>query len=47
MLTRQAGQVETIWDELFPEFVRTLPDDLARLDLVLDAPGVLKRFEQH
>ncbi|HXM58580.1 MAG TPA: transposase [Candidatus Dormibacteraeota bacterium] len=47
MLTRQAGQVETVWDELFPEFVRTLPDDLARLDQVLDAPAVLKKFEQH
>jgi transposase, IS5 family len=47
MLTRQAGQVETVWDELFPEFVRTLPDDLARLDQVLDAPAVLRQFEQH
>src|SRR5215471_11961721 len=47
MLTRQAGQVETVWDELFPEFVRTLPDDLARLDQVLDAPAVLRKFEQH
>lgn len=47
MLTRQAGQVDTIWDELFPEFVRTLPDDLARLDQVLDAPAVLRQFEQH
>jgi len=47
MLTRQAGQVETIWDELFPEFVRTLPDDLARLDRVLDSPKILKQFEQH
>jgi len=47
MLTKQAGQVETVWDELFPELVRTLPDDLARLDQVLDAPGVLRQFEQH
>jgi transposase, IS5 family len=47
MLTKQAGEVETVWDELFPEFVRTLPDDLARLDQVLDAPGVLRQFEQH
>ena len=47
MLMRQAGQVETVWDELFPEFVRTLPDDLARLDQVLDAPAVLRQFEQH
>src|SRR5437660_2358651 len=47
MLTRQAAQVDTVWEELFPEFVRTLPDDLARIDQVLDAPGVLKKFEQH
>lgn len=47
MLTRQAGQVDTVWDELFPEFVRTLPDDLARLDQVLDSPAVLRQFEQH
>jgi IS5 family transposase len=47
MLTKQAGQVDTVWDDLFPEFVRTLPADLARLDEVLDAPGVLKKFEQH
>lgn len=47
MLTKQAGQVETIWDDLLPEFVRTLPDDLARLDLLLDSPRVLKQFEEH
>lgn len=47
MLTKQAGQIETVWDELFPEFVRTLPDDLARLDQVLDTPQVLRKFEQH
>jgi transposase, IS5 family len=47
MLTKQAGQVDTVWDDLFPEFVRTLPDDLARLDQVLDAPAVLRKFEQH
>ena len=47
MLTKDSGQVDTIWDGLFPDFVRVLPDDLARLDQVLDAPGVLKKFEQH
>jgi transposase, IS5 family len=47
MLIKQASQVDTIWDGLFPEFVRTLPDDLARLDQVLDAPEVLKQFERH
>lgn len=47
MLTKQAGQLETIWDGVLPELIRVLPDDLARLDQVLDAPQVLKRFEQH
>src|SRR5215831_2442177 len=47
MLTKDNSQVDTIWDGLFPDFVRLLPDDLARLDQVLDAPGVLKKFEQH
>ncbi len=47
MLTTQAGQLETIWDGLFPDLLRSLPDDLARLDEVLDGPGVLKAFERH
>src|SRR5215469_1813068 len=47
MLTKDSSQLDTIWDGLFPDFVRVLPDDLARLDQVLDAPGVLKKFEQH
>lgn len=47
MLTKQAGQLETVWDAVFPELLRTLPDELARLDQVLDAPRVLKQFEQH
>ncbi len=47
MLIKQAGQVDTVWDALFPELIRILPDDLARLDLVLDAAQILKRFEQH
>src|SRR5215472_9878900 len=47
MLTKDRSQLDTIWDGLFPDFVRVLPDDLARLDQVLDASGVLKKFEQH
>ncbi|HEU5155241.1 MAG TPA: hypothetical protein VFU03_10955, partial [Gemmatimonadales bacterium] len=47
MLTKDSCQLDTIWDGLFPGFVRVLPDDLARLDQVLDAPGVLKEFERH
>ncbi len=47
MLTKQAGQVETIWERVLPQLVHDLPDDLARLDEVLDAPEILRRFEQH
>ena len=47
VLTKEAGQLETIWDSVFPELLRTLPDDLARLDLVLDSPQILKRFEHY
>ena len=47
MLTTEAGQLETIWDGLLPEFMFSMPDDLARLDQVLDTPAVLKRFEKH
>ena len=47
MLTTQAGQLETVWDGLFPDLLRRLPEDLARLDQVLDAPAVLKPFERH
>jgi hypothetical protein len=47
VLTQQAGQVETIWEAVFPELLRSLPKDLAQLDEVLDAPAILKRFERH
>lgn len=47
MLVKDAPPIETIWDGLLPDFVRTLPDDLARLDLVLETPQILKQFEQH
>ena len=47
MLTKDAGQLETIWDSVFPELLRVLPDDLARLDQVLATPQILKRFEQY
>jgi hypothetical protein len=38
VLTKEAGQVETVWDAILPELLRTLPDDLARLDVVLATP---------
>ncbi len=47
MLTKQAGQVETLWEAVFPELLHPLPEDLFRVDEVLDRPQVLRQFEQH
>lgn len=41
MLRLLAGQVESLWDEVLPVSVRELPEDLARLDRVLDDPALL------
>ena len=41
MLTLFAAGAESLWDELFPEEVRVLPDDLARLDELLCDPELL------
>jgi IS5 family transposase len=41
MLTLQAGQVESLWDEVLPAVVRELPEDLARLDRILSDPALL------
>ena len=43
MLTLFAAGAESLWDELFPEEVRVLPDDLARLDELLCDPELLMR----
>ena len=32
MLRLQGGRVECLWDELLPERLRELPEDLARID---------------
>lgn len=47
VLTLQAGQMETIWDEVFPDLVHPLPADLGRLDQLLDSPALLRQFERH
>lgn len=47
MLTKQAGQIETVWEAIFPELLHALPEDLARVDEMLDQPQVLSQFEQH
>ena len=41
MLTLFADGAESLWDELLPEEVRVLPDDLARLDELLSDPEQL------
>jgi IS5 family transposase len=41
VLTLFADGAESLWDELLPEEVRVLPDDLARLDELLADPGLL------
>jgi hypothetical protein len=41
MVTLFADAAESLWDELLPEEVRVLPDDLARLDALLADPALL------
>ena len=41
MLTLFADGAESLWDELLPEEVRVLPNDLARLDELLSDPELL------
>lgn len=41
MLTLFADGAESLWDQLLPEEVRVLPDDLARLDEFLSDPELL------
>jgi transposase, IS5 family len=42
-----AGQAETLWDETLPLEVRELPTDLASLDALLSAPGLLAPITAH
>jgi IS5 family transposase len=41
VLTLHAAGTESLWDEILPEEVRALPDDLARLDELLSDPALL------
>jgi transposase, IS5 family len=41
VLTLFADGAESLWDEILPEEVRVLPDDLARLDELLADPALL------
>lgn len=47
MLRLQGGQVECLWDEVLPESVRRLPDDLARIDELLRDEALLAPIEAH
>jgi len=47
MLRLRGGQVECLWDELLPESVRRLPDDLARIDALLRDEALLAPIEAH
>src|SRR5271168_1742542 len=42
MLRLAAGQVASLWDEVLPVEVRELPQDLARLDVLLSDPALLE-----
>jgi transposase, IS5 family len=41
MLRLSGGQVESLWDEVLPGEVRELPEDLAKLDVLLRDPSLL------
>lgn len=47
MLTLQAPQAETLWDEVLPIEAKELPEDLARLDEVLRDPELLGPIAEH
>jgi IS5 family transposase len=47
MLTLQAPQAETLWDEVLPIEARDLPDDLAKLDELLADPELLRPISEH
>src|SRR5207245_6807264 len=47
MLRLQGGQVESLWDEVLPERLRELPEDLAQIDGLLRDEGLLSPIEAH
>jgi hypothetical protein len=47
MLRLQGGQMETLWDEVLPEKLRELPDDLAQIDELLRDETLLGPIEAH
>ena len=47
MLRLRGGQVESLWDEVLPERLRELPDDLAAIDALLRDEALLAPIEAH
>ncbi len=47
MLRLMAGQVESLWDEVLPVEVRELPEDLRRIDGLLNDSGLLAPIAAH
>lgn len=47
MLTLQAAQAETLWDEVLPIEVKELPDDLAKIDALLCDRELLQPIAEH
>src|SRR5712691_6588244 len=47
MLRLRGGQVESLWDELLPEKLRELPDELAQLDASVRDEALLAPIAAH
>lgn len=47
MLRLEAARTATLWETLLPDEIRVLPDDLARLDELLDDPVLCAPFRAH
>ena len=47
MLTLQAPQAETLWDELLPIEAKELPEDMAGIDALLDDLELLRPIAAH
>jgi IS5 family transposase len=47
MLRLSGGQVESLWDEVLPDEVRELPEDLAALDVLLRVSELLDPISSH
>jgi transposase, IS5 family len=47
MLRLEGGQVESLWDEVLPEKLRELPEDLAQIDALLRDEALLAPIEAH